>query len=162
MHDFSDSLQNTGDSCKRPSQPSARSPIGFKQGLAELHAVFAASDPTENPSIRQIVIVLPEGIPDFMREQTSGSTAVREFFLIAGSQLIADQSLQSDDNALIEIPKDDPLKRKTSLPNGGFIGLTIRKIKPPQGQERSIGGLVFENHGVAEYEQVTLIEFIEQ
>jgi hypothetical protein len=163
MHDFSDSAQSTGYSSKRPSQPSARSPIGCNQGLEELHAVFAASDPT-NPSTRHVIIVLPEDIPEFMRANQSSGAAVRSFFLIAGQSLIEDQAIQSQDSFVLKLAMADrtdrSLTKKATLPNGGFIGLTVRKIKHPLGPEQSIGGLMLERHGVAEYEQVTLIEFI--
>jgi hypothetical protein len=166
MHDFSDPAQRTEHSSKRPSQPSARSPIGFKQGLEELHAVFEASDPTENPSTRLVVIVLPEKIPEFMRANHSSGTAVRAFFLIAGQSLVDDQARLGQEPASpkLSLPDsaDRSLTKETSLPNGGLIGLTVRKIKQPLGPEQSIGGLILENHGVTGYEQVTLIEFMSQ
>jgi hypothetical protein len=164
MHNFSDSSQSTEYNSKRPSQPSARSLIGCKQGLEELLAVFEASDPTENPSTRRVIIVLPEDIPEFMRANQSSGTAVRAFFLIAGQSLIEDQAIQNQDSSLLKLVvadrTDRSLTKKASLPNGGVIGLTVRKVKHTLGSEQLIGGLMLEKHGVAGYEQVTLIEFI--
>lgn len=57
-------------------------PLGIKRGLNEVKVVLDASEPTNAPSIR-IVISVPEEFPEYFRLREAGSTAIREFFVIA-------------------------------------------------------------------------------
>ncbi len=89
--------------------------------------------------------------------------------MIAGQFLTEDQASPNPERSpsQLSVPGltvagqvDRSITREANLPNGGAIGLTVRRIKQPLGPEQAIGGLLLKNHGVAGYEQVTLIEFI--
>lgn len=136
------------------SAPLTKTPIGTKIGLDELAALLDASDPTNAKLIRRIVISLPGDIPEIHRCQTSGNTAIREFFLIAG------ESLKSDSKTPKSVPDlTAPQGWKAMLPNGGTITLRLRKENNGK-QQRTVGELLLKDHYISGYEDINQIEFI--
>lgn len=138
-------------------RPTTKMPLGIKRGLDELKVVLDASEPTNAPSIRRVVISVPEELPEYFRLREAGSTAIREFFVIAD---INSLNIENFDPTLAP-DLESPEGQKAMLPNGGTIKLRIRRIKENK-NFRSIGELHLQNHGIPGYERVNQLEFITQ
>lgn len=136
--------------------PSTRVPIGTKTGMDELRAVLDASDPTNAPPLRRVVISIPAGVPDSMCSQEATTTAIREFFLIAGESLRL-----RDDTPRTAPDLESPQGVRARLPNGGEITLRIRRVNL-NGEQRAIGEIRLGDHQIPGYEQVNQIEFVTQ
>ncbi len=135
--------------------PSTRSPIGTKQGMDELKALLDTSDPTNNPTVRMVVICIPKKLPDYIRLHETPNTAIREFFLIADSN-----SLRLSDNSARTVPDlESPQGVRARLPNGGSITLRIRRVNENRDQ-RAIGEINIRGHQIPDYEQVNRLEFV--
>ncbi|MDY7014288.1 MAG: hypothetical protein SVX43_11950 [Cyanobacteriota bacterium] len=142
--------QNTSDNLA----PSTRSPVATQRGMDELKATLAASDPTDDPSIRRVVITIPAGGPDFMRLREASSTAIRVFHLVAGESLTG-----SPINAEYGLESSQGVRGR--LPNGGTIALRIRKVNEDNGRG-NIGEILIRDHQIPGYEQVERIEFVSE
>jgi hypothetical protein len=139
-----------------PSVPSTKVPIGTQRGLNELKALLDASEPTKAKPIRRVTISLPDDMPELFRRQTSGNTAIREFFLIAGESL---QSDGTDPNPKTVPDLTAPQGRKGTLPNGGSITLRLREENNGK-QQNMVGELRLKDRKIPGYEEVNQIEFM--
>lgn len=136
--------------------PKTKLPLGTKRGLEELKTLLEASEATNAPTIRKVVITVPKGLPERFRLGLGSSMAIAEFFLI------------SDVNSL-NLENFDPAKepdlqgsegKKALLPNGGTIRLRVRKIKENNNNQRSIGELHIKNHQIPGFEKVNQVELV--
>lgn len=149
-------MQNSEEISSNQTAPTTRVPIGTKRGLDELRAVLEASEPTNAPSIRRVVISIPQNLPDFMRLREAGTTAIREFFLIA------DRDSVTPDSTRGVIPGLESEQGVGALlPNGGIIKLKIRRVNE-NNSIKSVGELRIRDHNIAGSEQVNQIEFVVQ
>jgi hypothetical protein len=51
-------------------RPTTKLPLGIKRGLDELKVVLDASEPTNVPSIRRVLISVPEELPEYFRSNS--------------------------------------------------------------------------------------------
>ncbi|OKH20025.1 hypothetical protein [[Limnothrix rosea] IAM M-220] len=139
------------------SPPTTESPIGTRQGLEELADLFEASEATKAKPIRQVVISLPDDMPDQYRRRVAANTAIREFFLIADKK-----SFKYDGDVPRSAPDiTAPQGFKAALPNGGTIALKLRKENNGK-KQRTVGVLRLKDHQILGFEEVNQIEFIEK
>lgn len=138
-------------------RPKTKVPLGTKRSLDELKAVLDASEPTNSPSIRRVVISVPNELPEYFRLREAGTTAVREFFLIADTNSLNLENFDPTSAPNLEGSEG----QKAMLSNGGTIRLRIRKIKENKNL-RSVGELHIRDHGIPGYEKVNQVEFISQ
>ncbi|MGB3693112.1 MAG: hypothetical protein WA865_12540 [Spirulinaceae cyanobacterium] len=124
--------------------------------MSELEAVLEASEPTNAPPIRRVVISVPSQLPDHMRANQASGFAIREFFLIAGESL-----RRRDDGPEVALELKTPEGIRGDIPNGGRITLRIRKINQGN-KQKVIGELRINDHQIPGYEQVNKIEFVTQ
>lgn len=150
-------VQNSESTSSDQALPTTRVPLGYKRGLEELRAVLEASEPTNAPPIRRVVIFVPPNYPESRRSQEAAMTAIREYFLIADSTSLA--SSESTTPVIPDLESEQGVG--ALLPNGGTIRLRIRRERQ-NGKERANGELRIRDHNIAGYEQVNQIEFIAQ
>lgn len=150
--------EQTTDEQSKDMPPKTKVPLGTKRGLDELKAVLDASEPTNAPPIRKVIISVPNELPEYVRLREAGATAVREFFLIAD---IGSLNLDNFDPTSAPDPAS-PEGQRANLPNGGTIRLKTRKIKDNNNKSRSVGELQVKGHGIPGYEEVNQIEFFVQ
>jgi hypothetical protein len=149
-------MQNSEEIPNDQTAPTTRVPIGTQRGLDELKAVLEASEPTKAPPIRRVIISIPQNLPDSIRLREAGTTAIREFFLIA------DRNSLTPDSTIGVIPDLESEQGVGALlPNGGTIRLKIRKVNE-NNRIKTVGELRIRNHNIAGYEQVNQIEFVVQ
>lgn len=147
-------MQNPEEITDAQGTPTTRVPIGTKRGLEELRAVLEASEPTNAPPIRRVAISVPQNLPASIRLRQAGTTAIREFFLIA------DRNSVTPDSKMGVIPDlESEQGVRASLPNGGTIRLKIRRVNE-NNSTRSIAELRIRDHNIPGYEQVNQIEFV--
>lgn len=61
-------------------RPIIKLPLGIKRGLDELKVVLDASEPTNAPSIRRVVISVPEELPEYFRLREASSISNSRVF----------------------------------------------------------------------------------
>lgn len=135
--------------------PKTKLPLGTKRGLDELKTLLEASEPTNSPVIRKIVISIPEGLPELYRLSQGGLTAIAEFFLIADVKSLNIHNFNPNNEPILESPEG----QKAMLPNGGTIRLKIRKIIE-NGNQKSIGEIHIKDHQISDYQQIQQIDFV--
>lgn len=150
-------MQNSGETPASYTVPTTPIPLGYKRGLEELSAVLEASEPTDDPAVRQVMISVSSNYPEFRRSQEAAMTAIREYFLIADSQSLA----SSENSAAAVSALESEQGVGALLPNGRTIRLRIRRAIV-DGRERANGELLIYDHRIAEYEQVNQINFFVQ
>jgi hypothetical protein len=152
-----DNLFPTPGSQSDQLQPTTKIPLGTKRGLEELKSLLDASEATNSPVKRRVVISMPKQLPEFFLFREAGALAIREFFLIADKESLNLENFHPSSADEIESSEG----KKALLPNGGSIRLKIRKLK--QGKNvRSIGEIRIQNHGIFGYADVKEIEFVTQ
>lgn len=134
--------------------PKTKLPLGTKRGLDELRTLLDASEPTDLPSLRRVIVIIPKGLPERFRLTQSSALAIAEFFLIADTKSLDLESF----NPASEPSLQSSEGKKALLPNGGTIRLKVRKIKEDR-NERSIGEIHIKDHQIPSYEEVDQIEF---
>ncbi|MBE9128732.1 MULTISPECIES: hypothetical protein [unclassified Coleofasciculus] len=153
-------MQNSEKITDAQGAPTTRAPIGTRRGLEELRAVLEASEPTNAPSIRRVAISVPQNLPDSIRLRIrlreAGTTAIREFHLIADRNSVAPDSTTG---MIPDLESEQGVR--ALLPNGGTIRLKIRRVNENNSM-RSVGELRIRYHNISGYEQVNQIEFVVQ
>ncbi|WP_414565438.1 MULTISPECIES: hypothetical protein [unclassified Anabaena] len=129
--------------------------LGTKRGLDELKTLLAASEPTNSPFIRKIVISVPEGLPELYYLSQASLTAIAEFFLIADVKSLNLPNCNPNNEPILESPEG----QKAMLPNGGTVRLKTRKIIE-NGNQKSIGELHIKDHEISDYQQTQQIDFV--
>ncbi|PIG93824.1 hypothetical protein [Gloeocapsopsis sp. IPPAS B-1203] len=151
-------MQNSEEITDAQGAPTTRVPIGTKRGLEELKAVLEASEPTNAPPppIRRVAISVPQNLPASIRLRQAGTTAIREFFLIADRNSVAPDSTMG---VIPDLESEQGVR--ASLPNGGTIRLKIRRVNE-NNSTKSVGELRIRDHNIPGYEKVNQIEFVVQ
>jgi hypothetical protein len=136
----------------RPSlemRGTAKFPLGTKRGLEELQVVLEASEPTNEPSTRRVVISRHQGLPEPFASMEPGSTAIRVFFMMAAPDSHSTLTLDSSEY------------QQAKLSNGGTIRLRRTQIEE-NNNSYYIHEIYLQNHGILGYDRVNKIEFIAQ
>jgi hypothetical protein len=137
-------------------KPETKEPIGTKRGLDELKAVLKASEPTQFPEVRKVIISTPVALPDFIKLHEAGNTAIREFFLIADPTSFSLKKLRN--HTAVDLESTEGVKAKLS--GRGTIALRVWNIKADKDKFcRSVGELTVRDRKISGYEKVRKIEF---
>lgn len=143
-------VQNSGEM----QPPKTKLPLGTKRGLDELKTLLDASEPTNSPAIRRVIITIPKDLPERFRLTQGGALAIAEFFLIADTKSLDLENFNPASQPSLQSAEG----KKALLPNGGTIRLRVRKIKEDK-NEKSIGEIHIKDHQIPGYEKVNQIEF---
>jgi hypothetical protein len=130
-------------------RPTTKFPLGTKRGLEELKVVLDASEPTNDPSVRRVIISIPQGLPERFRQIEPGGTAIRVFFMMAAPDSHSQPTFDSSEG------------QQGKLSNGGNIRLKCTQIEE-NNNSYYIHEISLQNHGILGYDRVNKIEFVAQ